>query len=66
MSDQEQNKVHQFSIALDRDLVERIDEIARKEDVSRSHVIRRAVRLFLTTSPVDGTISTEATDEVVK
>ena len=41
-------------------------EIARKEDVSRSHVIRRAVRLFLTTSPVDGTISTEATDEVVK
>ena len=54
MSDPDQNKV-QFSVTLDRDLVERLDEIAKREDVSRSHVIRRAVRLFLAASPVDGT-----------
>lgn len=40
----------------DRAVIEKIDEIAKAEYLTRSDIIRRALRLFLTASPVNGTI----------
>lgn len=45
-----------FSFVEDAAIIEAIDEIARRDDLTRSQVIRRALRLFLSLSPVHGTI----------
>lgn len=52
-----------FSFVEDAAIIEAIDEIARRNDLTRSQVIRRALRLFLSLSPVHGTIQT--TDQEV-
>lgn len=58
MSDQDTAKERMvtFSVIEEAAIIERIEEIARREDLSRSQVIRRAIRLFLSMSPVNGTI----------
>lgn len=52
-----------FSFVEDSAIIEAIDEIAQRDDLTRSQIIRRALRLFLSLSPVNGTIP-QATEEV--
>ena len=51
----------------DADIVAKIDELAAIEGLSRSDMLRRAIRrLFLTTLPVRGKLPhTEPTDDLV-
>lgn len=50
----------------DRAIIARIDEIARREYLNRSDIIRRALRFFIAASPVDGTIPANEAEEVTK
>lgn len=54
----EETKRVTFFITFDEDraLIERIDAFARRNDMTRSAIIRRALRLFLEASPTDRTI----------
>lgn len=40
----------------DRNVIAAVDEIARREYLSRSDIIRRALRFFLANSPSEGTV----------